>query len=40
MEELGAPTVPLPVADAVVEGFASTLDLQWSERVTSTARRG
>jgi lipoate-protein ligase A len=40
MEELGAPSAPRVVAHALVEGFASTLDLQWSERVTSTARRG
>jgi lipoate-protein ligase A len=40
MEELGAPIDPHAVAHALVEGFASTLDLQWSERVTSTARRG
>jgi lipoate-protein ligase A len=48
LEELGAPTDPRVVADALVEGFATTLDLsfaltvdlQWSPRVASTARRG
>jgi lipoate-protein ligase A len=40
MEELGAPSTPHVVADALVEGFASTLDLQWSQRVTSTACGG
>jgi lipoate-protein ligase A len=42
--ELGAPHDPRVVADALVEGFATTLDLtfdlQWSPRVGSTARRG
>ena len=48
LEELGAPTDPRVVADALVEGFATTLDVsfaltvdvQWSPRVASTARRG
>jgi lipoate-protein ligase A len=45
MEELGAPSAPRVVAHALVEGFASTLDLQWSERDAprsdaSTARGG
>ena len=48
LEELGAPTDPRVVADALVEGFATTLDLtfdltldlQSSPRVASSARRG
>jgi lipoate-protein ligase A len=44
LAELGAPTDPRRVADALVEGFATTLDLtfdlQSSPRVASTARRG
>jgi lipoate-protein ligase A len=48
LEELGAPTDARVVADALVEGFAATLDLsfdltvdlQSSPRVTSSARRG
>jgi lipoate-protein ligase A len=48
LEELGAPTSPRVVADALVEGFATTLDLsfaltvdlQWRARLPSTARRG
>jgi lipoate-protein ligase A len=48
LDELGAPADPRVVADALVEGFAATLDLrfdltvnlQWSQRVASTARRG
>jgi lipoate-protein ligase A len=44
LEELGAPTAPRVVTDALVEGFAETLDLtfdlQLSPRVGSTARRG
>ncbi len=43
LEELGAPTDPRVVADALVEGFTTTLnltfDLQSSPRVTSSARR-
>jgi hypothetical protein len=47
LEELGAPTDPRVVADAVVEGFTATLDLtldltfdlQSSPRVASSARR-
>jgi lipoate-protein ligase A len=38
--ELGAPTAVHTVAHAVVEGFRSTLDLEFSPRVGSTARRG
>jgi lipoate-protein ligase A len=52
LDELGAPTEVRAVADAVVEGFAATLDLtfdltltpgfdlQSSERAASTPRRG
>ena len=48
MEELGASTDHRTVARALVEGFATTLDLtfdltvdlQSSPRVVSTARRG
>ena len=44
LEELGAATEPRVVADALVEGFATTLDvtldLQSTKRVPSTARRG
>jgi lipoate-protein ligase A len=48
LEELGASADPHVIADALVEGFAATLDLRfdltvdlhWSQRVTSTARRG
>jgi lipoate-protein ligase A len=52
LEELGAPTDPRVVADALVEGFAATLDLtfdltvtptldlQSSQRVASSDRRG
>jgi len=44
LEELGAPTEARTVADALVEGFATSLDLsfdlQSSPRVGSTGRRG
>jgi len=35
LEELGAPTEPRVVAEALVEGFASALDLQFTSRVGS-----
>lgn len=35
LEELGAPTEPRVVAEALVEGFASGLDLQFTSRVGS-----
>lgn len=44
LAELGAPTEPRVVADALVEGFSAalevTFDVEWSPRVGSTARRG
>ena len=48
LEELGAPTAPRVVADALVEGFAATLDLsfaltvdlQWSPRGAPPDRAG
>ena len=48
LEELGAPTDPRVVADALVEGFATTLDLsfaltvdlQWSPRLAVREREG
>jgi lipoate-protein ligase A len=48
LRELGAPTDPRVIAEALVEGFATsldlsfdlTVDLQWSPRVAWTARRG
>jgi lipoate-protein ligase A len=36
LEELGAPTDPRTVADALVEGFAATLDLRFDLTVTPT----
>ena len=38
LEELGAPTDPRTVADALVEGFAATLDLTFDLTVTSGRR--
>jgi lipoate-protein ligase A len=48
LDELGAPSSPRAVSDALVEGFRSTLDVRFdptvdlesSPRVPSTARRG
>jgi lipoate-protein ligase A len=40
LAELGATTDPYAVAHALVEGFRSTLDLDFTARVGSTARRG